>query len=272
MFLIACIKAFIIFILSLSLSVLAEVEKNIVYKPSKELTPLILDAKINNFKTNDGLKLSYMHIKGDIETPIILFCHGNEGNVTFNKLQKKLKFLDDKGYEVYALDYRGYGLSEGKPEENGMYSDVRAFLDYLKIKPENIVIWGHSLGAAIVIEIAQDIPFKGVITEGGFTSVEDMRDYRIKKVDKGNFLSNFLRDSVYKSLVISQKFSSKDKIGNIKSPILVIHGKKDKVVPYEMGVELARLNSKAETYFPEQGTHNDVGWQDNAILNFLQKL
>lgn len=275
MFLIACTKVLIISIFSLYLSLLGEVEKSIVYKPSPELFPLTLNAEINEFKNSENLNLSYLKVKGDIETPVILFCHGNEGNFTWKKLQNKLKFFEEKGYKVYIPDYRGYGTSEGRPDEQGIYSDVRAFVDYLGsqgIKPENIVIWGHSLGAAIVIDVARDYPFKGVIAEAGFTSVEDMRDYRIKNDDKGNPVSNFVRDSIYKALIISQKFESKEKISSIKSPILVVHGKKDKVVPFEMGEELVKLNNNAVLYSSEVGEHNTFGWQDEFILKFIQKL
>ncbi|OGI04254.1 MAG: hypothetical protein A2Y25_09275 [Candidatus Melainabacteria bacterium GWF2_37_15] len=272
MLLIACIKLVIIFVSSFFLSLSGEIEKNIIYKPSKTLSPLILNAEIHDFSTPNNLKLSYLHIKGNKKSPIIIFCHGNEGNVTLEKLQKKLVFLEKKGYEVYALDYRGYGKSDGSPDERGIYSDVRSFIKYLNLKPENIVIWGHSLGAAIVIDTAKDINFKGVITEGGFTSVEDMRDYRIKNDDLGDPVSNFTRDFIYNSLTITQKFNSKAKVSLIKSPMLILHGKKDTIVPYEMGITLSKLNKNAELFLSETGDHNDTGWQDAAVLEFIENL
>jgi len=272
MLLIACIKLILVFVSSFFLSLSGEIEKNIIYKPSKLLGPLILNAEIKDFTTPDNLKLSYLHIKGNKKSPIILFCHGNEGNITLNYIQKKLIFLEKKGYEIYVLDYRGYGKSDGSPDEQGIYSDVRNFIKYLNLKPENIVIWGHSLGAAIIIDTAKDINFKGVIAEGGFTSIEDMRVYRTKSDDKINPVIHLMRNFVYNSLTITQEYNSKEKIGLINSPILILHGKNDIIVPHEMGVNLAKLNTNAELFLSETGDHNGSGWQDVAILEFIENL
>jgi len=263
MFLIACIKLLFAFILSLYLALSGAIEKHIIYKPSKVLGLVILEAEIKEFTNGENLKLSYMQIKGDKNKPIILFCHGNEGNVTLKKLQEKLMFLEKAGFETFVLDYRGYGKSEGEPEEKGLYEDVKSFIGYLDLNPRETVIWGHSLGAAVAADMAGKLPFKGVILEGGFTSIEDMRDYRIKKDNK------LVRNFIYNSLVLTQKFNSKDKIGLIKSPLLILHGKEDRIVPYEMGVELSKLNSNAKFYSCDTGTHKGIGWQDSVILEFI---
>ncbi len=272
MFLVACIKLILAFIIGLYFSLSSTIEKNIVYKPSKELSPLILEADIKEFTNSENLKLSYLQIKGNKEKPIILFCHGNDGNITLKKLQEKMLFLEKEGIETFVLDYRGYGKSGGEPEEKGLYADVRSFIDYLNINPKNTIIWGHSLGAAVAVDIAKTLPFRGVILEGGFTSIEDMRDFRIKYDDKGNPVSNLIRDIIYKSLNITQNFNSKEKIGLIKSPMLIIHGKKDTVVPHEMGVKLSKLNPNAIFYSCDTGTHTGIGWQDSAVLEFIESL
>lgn len=272
MFLIVFIKNLVIILTVVLLFISSAVEKSIVYKPSKQMNRLTLDAQVKQFTKNDGQKMSYLHIKGDDKMPTILFCHGNEGNVTWRKLQNKLKFLDEKGFEVYVPDYRGYGKSEGSPDEEGIYADVRAFVDYFDIDPAEIILWGHSLGAAVAVDIAKDLNFKGVILEGAFTSIEGMRDFRIEYDDKGNPVVNCIRDCVYNALQISQKFDSKSKITKITSPTLIIHGKKDSVVPYEMGVELFKLKPDAQLFLSETGTHNGIGWQEEAVLEFIRKL
>lgn len=257
-----------------------EIEKKIVFKPSREIKPLFTEfqdkARMQDFTTQQGLNLSYMNIKGDKKKPIILFCHGNDANTTFEKVQKKLLFLSQNDYEVFALDYRGYGKSEGSPDEQGLYSDVSEFISHLKqkfdIKPENIVIWGHSLGSAVVIHTASGMSFRGVIAEGGFTSIEDMRTFRIKHDDKGNALNNTIRDFVYNSLKISQNFASKEKVSLIKSPMLILHSRQDTTTPYEMSARLSELKPDAKTFFPEDGGHNITGWQDRTILEFIKTL
>jgi len=257
-----------------------EIEKKIIFEPSGVVKPLFAElqkkASMQTFTTTEGLKLSYINIKGDRNKSIILFCHGNDANITFAKIQKKFLFLAQNNYEVFALDYRGYGKSEGSPDEQGLYSDVSQFISYLdknfSIKPENIIVWGHSLGSAVAIHTASGMNFKGIIAEGGFTSIEDMRTFRIKNEDKGNAVSNFIRDFVYNSLEISQKFASKEKISLVKSPMLILHSKQDTTTPYEMSVRLSELKPEAETFFPEDGGHNSTGWQDTIILEFIKNL
>lgn len=268
MFLIACIKLLFITVITLLLALTGEIEKNIIYRPSGEIRPITVEfrdkVEMRSFTSPDNLELYYMHIKGDIESPKILFCHGNDTNITFNKVNSKLGFLADRGYEVFALDYRGYGRSQGSPDEQGVYSDTRAFVRYLGkkfgIEPQDIVIWGHSLGAAIAIDTALEFDFGGVIAEGGFTSIEAMKTYRSRH-----------HSAIYDILEITQKFDSKEKIGSINSPILVLHGKKDIVIPYEMSIELANLNKNAELVLSGLGGHCDIGWQDGPILEFLRE-
>lgn len=272
--------AFLVFFNS---GILPVLEKKIIFKPSNEMTPLINElkgrAKLNSFTTGDGLKLTYIHInagKSREGLPKIVFCHGNDKNITGEKIQKKMIFLADKGYEIFGLDYRGYGQSEGSPEEQGIYSDVSEFMNYLEekfnVKPENTVLWGHSLGAAIAIQEAATKVYKAIITEGGFTSIEDMRDFRIKHDDKGNAISNAIRDFIYKSLDISQNFDSNNKVSLINSPMLIMHAKNDIIVPCEMSVKLSELKPDAETFFSKEGTHSSIGWQDSVMLEFLEKL
>ena len=114
--------------------------------------------------------------------------------------------------------------------------------------------------------------FKGVIAEAGFTSIEDMRNFRIEHDDMGNAIANAVRDFVYNSLKIHQKFDNNNKINLIKSPILILHAKADTVTPYEMSVKLAKLKPEAKTFFPTEGGHSITGWQDTAILEFLKTL
>jgi len=281
------ISIFLIFISTVTLFVwgfksadTSQIEKKIVYKPIKEtfnLIPILASkAEEGSFVSKDGIKITYVRIKGDEKRPIIVFCHGNSGNMTRDDNQSKIKFLVKQGYEVFALDYRGFGKSSGEVDEQGLYKDIDAFVSYLnakyKIPDDKIVLWGHSLGSAIVIDEASKRKFKGVITEGAFTSVEDMKDYRIKHKRNGNFIHLFVRDYLFNNMPITQKFRSKDKIAKIKSPMLIVHAVNDEMIPVEMGKKLAKLKPDAQTYFSKTGKHCDYGWQDKPILEFLEKL
>ncbi|OGH97598.1 MAG: hypothetical protein A2039_03335 [Candidatus Melainabacteria bacterium GWA2_34_9] len=256
------------------------IEKKIVYKPSsvtfKLIPPLASKAEEGSFISKDGIKITYIRIKGDKKSPIVIFCHGNEANMTRNDNQDKIKFLAKAGYEVFALDYRGFGKSSGEPDEQGLYKDLDSFITYLntkyKIPNDKIVLWGHSLGSAVAINEASKKKFKGVIAEGAFTSAEDMKNYRILHKRNANPVHLFVRDSLFKNLKLTQKFASKDKIAKIKSPMLIIHAVNDEMIPVEMSKQLAKLKPDAQTYFSKIGKHCDYGWQDKPILEFLEKV
>jgi len=256
------------------------IEKKIVYKPSsvtfKLIPPLASKAEEGSFISKDGIKITYIRIKGDKKSPIVIFCHGNEANMTRNDNQDKIKFLAKADYEVFALDYRGFGKSSGEPDEQGLYKDLDSFITYLntkyKIPNDKIVLWGHSLGSAVAINEASKKKFKGVIAEGAFTSAEDMKNYRILHKRNANPVHLFVRDSLFKNLKLTQKFASKDKIAKIKSPMLIIHAVNDEMIPVEMGKRLAKLKPDAQTYFSKVGKHCDYGWQDKPILEFLEKV
>lgn len=256
------------------------IEKKIVFRPwtqtFKLIPELAVKAETSSFVSRDNIKITYIKIKGDKKSPVVVFCHGNEANMTRNDNQNKIKFLVQQGYEVFALDYRGFGKSSGEPDEKGLYKDLDSFISYLntqyKFPDDKIVLWGHSLGSAIVIDEASRRNFEGVIIEGAFTSVKDMKDYRIEHKRNGNFIHLFVRDYIFNHMPITQKFSSKDKIAKIKSPMLIIHAKNDEMIPFEMGQKLAKLKPDAQTYFSKVGKHCDWGWQDKPILQFLEKL
>ena len=258
----------------------AQIEKNIVYKPLKQtfklISPLASKAEERSFLSKDGIKISYIRIKGSEKLPVVVFCHGNSGNMTRDDNQNKIKFLAKQGYEVFTLDYRGFGKSSGQVDENGIYKDLDAFITYLnsqyKIPNNKIVLWGHSLGSAVAIDEASKREFKGVIVEGAFTSAEDMKNYRISHKRNANLVHLFIRDFLFNNLQLTQKFSSKDKISKIKSPMLIIHAVNDEMIPVEMGKRLAKLKPDAQTYFSKTGKHCDSGWQDESILDFLKKL
>lgn len=257
-----------------------EIERKLVYKPSDKIYNLIpvlsSKAERGSFIEKDGTKITYLRIKGRKKSPIIVFCHGNAANMTRGDNQNKIKFLVKSGYEVFTLDYRGFGESTGEPYEIGLYEDLDGLISLLNHKyqiPDNkIVLWGHSMGSAVAINEASKHNFKGVIVEGAFTSAEDVKNYRILYKRNANTVHLFVRDYIFRHLKLTQRFSSKDKIAKIKSPMLIIHAVHDEMIPVEMGYQLAKLKPDAETHFSRIGRHCDSGWQNRPILEFLRKL
>ncbi len=253
-----------------------QIEKLVMYKPTDDYKkpPVEMENKLEFYEFLNGKQqhLKMFHIKGDKNSPVILFAHGNSWNATH--FFKKVNFLAKENYNVYLFDYRGFGKSEGKPNEKGLYKDLEAAiknLEDLGITKDNIIIWGHSLGGAVVADVASRIDFKGVILEGTFTSMNDMRKFVTSQPINGKaFL--FFRNIAYKLVILTQRYDTKAKIGKIKSPLLIVHSEEDKTVPCFMARELRKLNPKAKVFISKNGQHSEVGWQNDEIFKFIKSL
>jgi hypothetical protein len=185
---------------------------------------------------------------------VVLYLHGNDGNVSTN--MDGITLLRELGYSVFLIDYRGYGRSDGGfPSEQGVYRDAQSAWDYLVrergMNPANLVIYGHSLGGAIAIELALHHPeAAGLVVESSFTSIRDLArvEARFAVVPVGPFLN--------------QRFDSIDKVGRLRLPVLYIHGKADEVVPFEMGKALYEATPAARSLVAVRaGRH-----ENNAVM------
>lgn len=183
---------------------------------------------------------------------VLLYLHGNSDNIGTNANHSGRFY--HLGFSVLVFDYRGYGQSNGEfPTEKKVYEDTDTIWDYLVnergIAPEQIVVYGHSLGGAIAIELATKHPeISHLIIEGSFTSLRRMSDYRypvlkILPVD----------------LLLQHQFNSLEKVPHLKMPILFIHGQQDTGVPFFMSEELfaAAPEPKQLWLFPP-GEHNTL--------------
>ncbi|MEE8577636.1 MAG: alpha/beta fold hydrolase, partial [candidate division Zixibacteria bacterium] len=115
-------------------------------------------------------------VDGNPQTPVVLFCHGNAGNMSHRV--ETAEMLVSLGASVLMFDYRGYGRSSGKPTEENCYGDARAAYDWLlaekSIAPETIIIFGRSLGGAVAVDLASKNVCKGLVVESSFSSIVDM--------------------------------------------------------------------------------------------------
>jgi uncharacterized protein len=185
---------------------------------------------------------------------VVLYLHGNDGNVSTN--MDGIAPLRELGYSVFLIDYRGYGASDGGfPSEQGVYRDAQSAWDYLVrergVKPVNLVIYGHSLGGAIAIELALHHPeASALVVESSFTSMRDMAglDARFTAVPVGPFLN--------------QRFDSMDKVGRLRLPVLYIHGTADEVVPFDMGRALYEATPAALGLIAIRGGRHE----NNAVV------
>jgi len=188
------------------------------------------------------------------EGNLVLYFHGNEGNVSTSIGETSL--LRSLGYSVLVVDYRGYGESDGAfPSETSVYEDAEAALDALvhewRIQPQRVFVYGHSLGAAIAIDLASRHPeLGGLIVESAFTSIYDMAKLESKY---GIFPVG---------LLLNQRFESIKKVSRLSLPVLYIHGTADRVVPYNMGVALYERSGGEKRFVAVAGGGHD----DNAAV------
>jgi pimeloyl-ACP methyl ester carboxylesterase len=159
----------------------------------------------------------------------LLYLHGNDGNVgtELNRVAR----LRAIGFNVLLIDYRGYGRSTGgEPSESKVYEDAESAWNFLvtrkRIDPSQIMIYGHSLGGAVAIELAtHHQAAEGLIVENTFTSMVDM--------------AKFENYNVFPiSLLLNQRFDSIAKAAQLQLPVLIVHGTRDEIVPYHMSVQL----------------------------------
>jgi hypothetical protein len=175
----------------------------------------------------------------------VLLLHGNAGNI--GDRREKLNLLLGLGADVLILDYRGYGLSEGTPDERGTYADARAAYDYLVrsgVAPKRIVLLGESLGSAVGTELARQVEVGGLILEEAFTSMAD--------VGQGMFPFLPVR------WLVRNRYDTIAKIGEVRAPILILHSRDDEYFPMRHAERL-RAAARAPVALVElRGSHNDA--------------
>ncbi len=243
-------------------------QKGYIYHPQTEIVLKPTDAGLRYeevfFKTRDNLELNGWFIPAQDARGSLLFCHGNAGNIshriTMIEMFNKLKL------DVFIFDYRGYGRSEGKPSEEGLYQDALAAYQYLRqredINRDAIIIYGKSLGANIAIDLASEVKAAALIAESGFTSAYEMAR-RIFPYLPVRWL-------------ITVKYDAINKIKKIPIPKLIIHSKDDEIVPFRFGRRLFEAASPPKEFYSMHGTHNEAAltFKDNylrAIDSFLTK-
>ena len=198
------------------------------------------------FDNADGLKLHAWWVPRPKARGTVLYCHGNNGNITtrigvYGQLRRM-------GLNVFAFDYRGYGRSAGQPSEAGVFQDVRAAYDYLTgtlaQSPASVLLFGHSLGGAVAVDAALHRQVAGLIVQSSFTQVRDM------------IRTLFPRSPLF--LVARNQFRSLSKVARIEVPKLFIHGGDDPTVPIELGRKLFAGAAEPKDWYeiPRAGHHD----------------
>ena len=222
-------------------------QRKLLYLPSENN---YLDDQIDfNFKevfidVEKNLKLKAWLIENDFKNKkTLVFFHGNAGNLS-NRTYK-LNQLSKLDLNIIILAWRGFSGNEGEPSEQNLYNDAKKTIDWLNsrgVKNKNIILYGESLGTGIAVELGQTNQFGGIILESPFTSMTNAA----KNIYPWLPVKYLLKD----------KYDSEKKIKNLQIPILIMHGKKDNIVPFKMGKKLYDLaNNPKFFYFTENDDH-----------------
>lgn len=231
-------------------------------------TKFNVTAKEVKFPAKDGKNLVgwYFLNSAKKDAPVVLVSHGNASNVECRVgIAAYLLFA---GTSVFLYDYRGYGESQGEAHLKNLVPDARSAYDYLitglHYKPEQIILYGESIGCGVTSDLAQQVACKAVILQSPFTSL-------CRAAKDHLFFLNTLPDFVFPLCV-----PALDNLSYVKKehpPLLIIHGEKDSTLPFTYAKELYAAASEQKTLLPvPRAGHNDVyEYGDSGLLEGLIK-
>ena len=251
--------------------ILSHLERFFLFFPTSEITttPAELGVYYEDvyFTTDDGHRLNGWFIPGTSEITW-LWLHGNGGNIS-HRTQEIAQNHHLLGVNLFIFDYRGYGKSQGTPSEQGTYRDARAALAYLRsrpdVAPDQIVYFGRSLGAAVAVKLAVEHPPQGMILVAPFASLSDMARIHYPAIPGAAWLAR-------------NRYNSLARISANESPLLILHGDQDAIVPLSQGRKLFEAANQPKQFqlLPGAG-HDDTyltrrGAYWGTISSFLETL
>jgi fermentation-respiration switch protein FrsA (DUF1100 family) len=229
-------------------------QRKLMYFPyAARMAPADADfpqAREVDLKAADGVRVLAWTVPPKAGKPVVLYLHGNGGSVA-HRVPRFRKLVDD-GTGLVALSYRGYGGSDGNPTEDGLIADGRAAYDFARATwPDaKIVLWGESLGTGVAVALAGEKDVAAVILEAPFTSTADVAFSAYPFIPV--------------RLLMKDQFRSDDRIGKVKAPVLVMHGARDRVVPFRMGERLFALANEPKQFVRfADGGHEDLDRYDH---------
>jgi alpha-beta hydrolase superfamily lysophospholipase len=243
-------------------SVLDSKQREWIFQPSDRSWPGANTAGMDDvwidMPEHDGARLHGLWLPSPAaDAPVLLYLHGARWNVAGSS--PRIRRLNELGFSVLAIDYRGFGKSSaGLPSEESAAEDARAAWDWLgrHAPGRPRYIFGHSLGGAIAIDLARSVQDEaGVMVEATFTSIPDV---------VSSFRWGWLP-------VGPQRFASIDKLAGIGSPLLVVHGSADPLIPAALGRQLFEAASEPKRFvLIEGGNHHNT--QSRAMDQYRQAL
>ena len=233
---------------------LKSIARSFLYYPEPELqgTPASvgLDYEDVWLQTADGVRVHAWFVPGNAGITW-LWLHGNAGNVS-SRLGNLRNVHHRLQVSVLLVSYRGYGLSQGEPGEEGTYEDARVvyrhLLERADVKPDRIVYFGRSLGAAVAARLAAEHPPAALVLESPFSSLLRLAPFHFP----------WMRLPLV-TRVLPFRYDTAASVRSVTSPVLVIHGRRDDIVPVSLGREVFEAAREPREWFElDEAGHNDV--------------
>jgi len=232
-------------------------QRNLLYHPNENNysgDKILVDIEKVKIQTADNIELlGWYHKKNLKDYKTLVYFHGNAGSLE-NRIHK-LNHFQDMNINFLIIAWRGFNGNKGKPSERGLYVDGKSAIDWLKKKgvdEKNLILYGESLGTGVATHLAQNKNYAGVILETPFTSMVDAA-------------KNFY-PYIPINLLLKDKFENFKKVKNINTPILVMHGEVDQIVPFSMGKKIYEIaNNPKYSYFTKYDDHM-MEYDENLVL------
>ena len=232
-------------------------QRNLLYHPNENNysgDKISVDIEKVKIQTADNIELlGWYHEKNLKDYKTLVYFHGNAGSLE-NRIHK-LNHFQDMNINFLIIAWRGFNGNKGKPSERGLYVDGKSAIDWLKKKgvdEKNLILYGESLGTGVATHLAQNKNYAGVILETPFTSMIDAA-------------KNFY-PYIPVNLLLKDKFENYKKVKNINSPILIMHGEVDQIVPFSMGKKIYEIaNNPKYSYFTKYDDHM-MEYDENLVL------
>ena len=248
MILLKTLALIILFCYAIVIVVLYSLQKKLIFYPgrlSADYKFTATNAEELMLKTEDGERISGLFFRNSVEH-VILYFHGNAGDLS--GWQFVSEDFTSLGFNFMIIDYRGYGKSSGSISEQGLYQDADAAYAYLLHKgfrPENIIIYGRSIGSGVAVDLASRKESKGLVLESPFSSFAKLA------TEKFPFF--------FPSLYLRYRFDNIRKINKVKSPVIFLHGTDDTLIPSSHARRLFdHFKGTKKLILVEKGSHNDL--------------
>jgi fermentation-respiration switch protein FrsA (DUF1100 family) len=226
-------------------------QRRLTYFPdTQRISPAsvnLADVEERTLHTPDGESVLVWYGRAKPGFPTLLYFHGNAGSFEFR--QERIRRYMARGLGMYMMTYRGFGGSTGTPSEKAIVADAHLAYDSLVaegVKPEDIIVYGESLGSGVAVQLAADRRVGGVMLDAPYTSLVDVAE------------------SVYPYLparwLMTDRFESMAYVGRVHAPLLILHGDRDEVVPVAMGKAVFAAANEPKTLRVLEGAGHSDHW------------